>query len=59
MERASLPVDQIVILVSLCLNSTNFTYKDQFFRQQYGCAVVSTTHQLMTVYTQISLKVLS
>ena len=48
-----LHVDQSVDLVSLCLNSTNFTNSDHFFRQQHGCALGYPISPTVTnVYTE-------
>ncbi|XP_072041394.1 uncharacterized protein [Amphiura filiformis] len=40
-ERTNLKVEQIVELVEICLNTTYFSYKGKYFKQQHGCAMGS------------------
>ncbi|XP_072041441.1 uncharacterized protein [Amphiura filiformis] len=40
-ERTNLNVDQIVELVSICLNTTYFSYQGKFYKQQHGVAMGS------------------
>ncbi|XP_012811622.2 uncharacterized protein LOC105946468, partial [Xenopus tropicalis] len=40
-SRTKLSPNQVCLLLDLCLNTTNFKYKDQFYRQKHGCAMGS------------------
>ncbi|XP_072048557.1 uncharacterized protein [Amphiura filiformis] len=38
-ERTILKIEQIVELIEICLNTTCFSYKGKYFKQQHGCAM--------------------
>ena len=40
-DRTNLNVEQIVELISLCLNTTYFSFKEKYYVQQHGCAMGS------------------
>ena len=40
-ERTSLTVDDIRLLLELCLNTTYFIFGKSYYKQQYGCAMGS------------------
>ncbi|XP_051781539.1 uncharacterized protein LOC127527292 [Erpetoichthys calabaricus] len=40
-KRTSLNADQVCLLLELCLQSTYFIYKSQYYRQKHGCAMGS------------------
>ncbi|XP_039871211.1 uncharacterized protein LOC120723669 [Simochromis diagramma] len=38
-NRTTLSTDQVCLFLELCLHSTYFTYKGQYYRQKHGCAM--------------------
>ena len=46
-DRTSLSVDEICLLLEFCLKATEFTFQKDFYRQVFGCAMGSPVSALM------------